>query len=133
MGQVGRPPEKDSEGNPISKCLVNVTIPVKLRDFLKNQRPPVNRSQLFTTIVKKMYDKEICSLCYGSNIRESIVGFCCEDCEVLPTMKGRFDFWIYLKDCDNCNSEYQPPYNRFCQSKDIERGCYDCIRKEDRL
>jgi len=131
MGQVGRPAEKDSSGNEISKCLVNVTIPTKLRDFLKSKN--VNRSKLFTKIVKKMYNKEICHLCYGNNIRESIVGFCCEDCEINPKLQGTYVFWLYLKDCENCNSEYQPPYNRFCQSKDIEKGCYDCIRKEDRL
>ena len=43
--QVGRPPERDSEGNVISKSLVNVTIPTKLRDFLSKNK--INRSKLF--------------------------------------------------------------------------------------
>ena len=29
MSSVGRPPEVDSEGNTVQKCLVNVTIPTK--------------------------------------------------------------------------------------------------------
>jgi len=139
MGQVGRPSEKDSKGNEISKCLVNVTIPTKLRDFLKNKTPPVNRSQLFTTIVKRMYNKEICPLCFGENIRESIVGFCCEDCEINPKLQSTYVWWIYLKDCEICDRKYSPPYKQFCQSKSvgttgvfIEKGCYECIRKENR-
>ena len=58
--QVGRPPERDSEGNVISKCLVNVTIPtkLKLRDFLSENK--INRSKLFTNVVTRLYMHQIC-------------------------------------------------------------------------
>ena len=88
MATVGRPAETDSDGNPISKCLVNVTIPVKLRDFLK--RNNVNRSQLFTQVVTKMYNKEVCPRCYSLDIKESIVGFYCEDCEKVADLNDQY-------------------------------------------
>ena len=56
--QVGRPPERDSEGNIISKSLVNVTIPTKLRDFLSKNN--INRSQLFTRVVTALYMHALC-------------------------------------------------------------------------
>ena len=54
---AGRPPELDSNGKPIAKCLVNVTIPVKLRDFLIEHN--VNRSELFRTAALQYYNLEI--------------------------------------------------------------------------
>ena len=67
---VGRPPERDSEGNVVSKCLVNVTIPTKLRDFLADNK--VNRSKLFTNVVTELYKKELCPKCYRRNITDSM-------------------------------------------------------------
>ena len=134
MTRVGRPSEKDSEGNPISKSLVNVTIPVKLRDFLK--RLNVNRSQLFTKVVTQMYQKEICPKCYSMNISENMVGWFCEDCERIANLShdGKNYFhWIGYKCCENCDEPYNLPYNKFCQSKDVLKGCYDCIPPKERL
>ena len=50
-------------------CLINCTIPVKLRDFLKENG--INRSQLFREAALKMYEHEICPKCYGYDIIDS--------------------------------------------------------------
>ena len=71
MRQVGRPAERDSQGNRISKCLVNVTIPTKLRDFLSENK--INRSKLFTSVVTRLYMHQICPKCYNENIVNGIM------------------------------------------------------------
>ena len=60
--QLGRPAERDSQGNRISKSLVNVTIPTKLRDWLSDNN--INRSRLFTRVVTMLYCHAICPKCY---------------------------------------------------------------------
>ena len=95
--QVGRPPELDSEGNRISKCLVNVTIATKLRDFLIDNE--INRSQLFTKIVTDMFKKELCPKCYSRNICNSMFGIVCEDCNSV----------IQYKNCSECKEGYHRP------------------------
>ena len=92
---VGRPPEVDSEGNIVSKCLVNVTIPTKLRDFLIEN--DVNRSKLFTSIVKKMYMHQICAKCYGKNLTNGIMALTCDDCKSI----------IHYRECSQCDKLYQ--------------------------
>jgi len=92
---LGRPPELDSEGNVVSKCLVNVTIPTKLRDFLAKNN--INRSKLFTSIVKKMYMHQICPKCYGQHITNGVMALTCDDCECV----------IHYRECDNCGELYQ--------------------------
>ena len=58
MASVGRPPELDSNGDIVVKSLVNVTIPTKLANFLKEKG--INRSRLFTDVVSKMFQEELC-------------------------------------------------------------------------
>ena len=95
--QVGRPPERDSEGNVISKCLVNVTIPTKLRDYLASHE--INRSKLFTSVVTRMYMYQICPKCYGEAIINGVMAIVCEDCNTV----------IKYKNCEECNTMYQRP------------------------
>ena len=92
---VGRPPERDSEGNVVSKCLVNVTIPTKLRDFLSKNK--VNRSKLFKEVVTRMYKREICPKCYRENIINGIMVISCEDCGCK----------IEYNSCDKCGELYE--------------------------
>jgi hypothetical protein len=124
MAKVGRPPAVDKHGVVIQKSLVNVTIPTKLANFLKEKG--VNRSKLFTDVVTKLYKEELCFKCYGENLISTLVGTWCQDCE--GTL-GRN--WIKLNNCKNCGSKYNPGYNMFAQSKKL-KGCWDCIPEEDR-
>lgn len=136
---VGRPPETDPDGTVVTKCLVNVTIPSKLAEFLKKNS--INRSKLFTRIVTMLYLNEICRFCFHTEITETLTGSKCEGCLS----------WLTFKQCANCNADYDmrkdifdkknrgllpaqnPNYNHFCQSKKIELGCMKCIKKGDRL
>ena len=112
------------------KCLVNCTIPVKLRDFLKEKG--INRSKLFTDVVRKMYKNELCPRCYGEDIHKGLVGIWCADCEPASyKVHGNFH-WIHFFNCENCGRKYNPPYNMFTQSKEILKGCYECIPPEKR-
>ena len=131
MNKVGRPPELDSNGNPIPKSLVNVTIPTKLANFLKEKG--INRSKLFTEIVSKMYHDEICPKCYSEDLTNSMVGLFCESCYLNKRLRDSNKYWIKFNQCENCNSDYQPPYNVFRQSKDILKGCNDCIPPKERI
>ena len=128
---VGRPPELDSEGKPITKCLVNVTIPVKLRDFLARNK--INRSQLFTQVVTKMYKNKICPKCYEDNITETPTCFYCANC----TTESRTAY-LSFKECVNpeCEEIYNliknhPEYNYFQYEMDggsmVKQGCSKCI------
>jgi len=128
MNSVGRPPELDSHGKVVQKSLVNVTIPTKLANFLKEKG--INRSQLFTSVVKRMYRDELCRFCYGSNIEESRIGKYCVDCELARPSENPYTVY---NNCKNCGNKYQPPYTFFRQSKKIESGCDDCVPKEERL
>jgi len=125
MAKVGRPPAVDKHGVVIQKSLVNVTIPSKLANFLKEKG--INRSKLFTDVITKLYNEELCPKCYGENLISTLVGTWCHDCE---GALGRN--WIKLNNCKNCGSKYQPGYNMFTQSKKLEYGCEDCIPEEDR-
>ena len=78
---VGRPPEVDKDGKVISKTLVNLTIPVKLKEFL--DKHVKNRSEFFTEMVTKMYIGLICPKCYhDEGIRDVPVGIECIYCDM---------------------------------------------------
>ncbi len=131
MASVGRPPEVDKHGNVIQKSLVNVTIPTKLANFLKEKG--INRSKLFTDIVTKLYKEKLCPTCYGEDLITTLVGRFCDDCNnKIPTETY---VWLELFNCKNCGNKYQPGYNMFAQPKDrsFEKGCFDCVPKENRL
>jgi hypothetical protein len=123
--RAGRPAQIDSEGNRISKCIVNVTIPTKLRDFLiKND---VNRSKLFTDVVLRMHSTEICPKCYRENLTDGVMALRCDDCDKV----------IKYNECDACNAKYQNatvvnnvpiPGNRPIPIKGSDRfGCQVCL------
>ena len=126
MTPVGRPPEVDSEGKQVLKCLVNVTIPTKLANFLKEKG--INRSKLFTEIVGKMYNKELCTRCYNETVEETLLGWHCSHCENYFKVKKIIEY----KQCENCEKSYNIPYNMFAQSKKILKGCWECIPEEER-
>jgi hypothetical protein len=129
MSSVGRPPEVDKHGNVIQKSLVNVTIPTKLANFLKEKG--INRSKLFTDMCKKLYEGKICFNCYGDTLQTTMIGTYCRDCNGNPNEPIT---WLTKGYCENCGKEYQPPYNMFAQSKDksVQKGCWDCIPPEER-
>jgi len=95
--KVGRPPEVDSDGNKIDKTLVNLTIPVTLKNFL--DKHVKNRSEFFTRVVTMLYVGEICPTCYSdSYLAKAPVGIECTNC----------DTWIQLFKCPNCEERYDP-------------------------
>jgi len=87
MAKVGRPPAVDKHGVVIQKSLVNVTIPSKLANFLKEKG--INRSKLFTDVVMKLYNEELCPKCYGENLISTLVGTWCHDCVTICLHKVR--------------------------------------------
>ena len=113
--QVGRPAEKDEEGNVISKCLVNVTIPTKLRDFLVKNNIP--RSKLFRECVNRLYMHQICPKCYDENIINGIMALSCDDCKAI----------IKYKACGECGESYMRGKNMPKAVKNSSRfGCEKC-------
>jgi len=129
MSKVGRPPAVDKHGVVIQKSLVNVTIPTKLANFLKEKE--INRSKLFTEVVKKMYDEELCPMCYGDNLESTNVGTWCADCNANHGFQQQNLTWLKMKNCKNCHEKYQVGYNMFAQSKTLH-GCQSCIPPEER-
>jgi hypothetical protein len=95
--KVGRPPQTDADGNRIDKTLINLTIPVTLKNFL--DKYVKNRSEFFTEMVTKMYIGLICPKCYSDEyIREVPVGTECDNCNI----------WLRLNDCPNCGTSFDP-------------------------
>ena len=92
--QVGRPPERDSEGNVVSKSIVNCTIPTKLRDWLRENN--INRSQLFTRVVTMLYCHALCPKCYSENVKDNLFALICDDCETV----------IKYNNCSECDAGY---------------------------
>lgn len=131
MQKVGRPAKLDTDGNPIQKSLVNVTIPSKLAEFLKEKG--VNRSKLFTDIVSEMYNDEICPKCYSRELVSGMVGTFCYKCSLNKGLRDSYQHWVSFNNCENCDKKYNPPYNVFRQSKDILKGCDCCILPKNRL
>ena len=124
----------DKDGKVISKTLVNLTIPVKLKEFL--DKHVKNRSEFFTKIVTMLYIGEICPKCYADTYINNVpVGIECTNCRI----------WIKLKDCPNCNNRYDPRatllqgytdvpnphYNPFKNDDDLKHGCSKCMEVEE--
>ena len=74
------------------KCLVNCTIPVKLRDFLKEKG--INRSELFRKAALRMTEGEICPYCYNDNVEHVPKGWRCTEC----------DKWLKFNRCELCKA-----------------------------
>ena len=95
--KVGRPPQTDADGNRIDKTLINLTIPVTLKNFL--DKYVKNRSEFFTEQVTKLYIGLICPKCYSDeSIHDSPAGTECDNCNI----------WIKLNDCPNCGTRFDP-------------------------
>ena len=121
MKPVGRPPQVDINGEPIKKCLLNVTIPVELADFLR--REGTNRSKLFTTAVSALYTHQICSTCYSKDITESQIGMHCKPCARYDHKAG----WYHLKRCPVCKKQYKPGVNVPLPIKGSDKwNCQEC-------
>ena len=119
MKPVGRPPQVDINGEPIKKCLLNVTIPTELADFLR--RKEVNRSKLFTKVVGQLYNNEICSECFSIDIEESIIGMRCRPCSRYSPK------WYHLKRCPVCDKQYKPGINVPLPIKGSDKwNCQEC-------
>jgi len=104
MRPVGRPPEKDKNGETITRSTVNVTIPSKLAEFLKDQG--VNRSKLFTIAATELYESEICSKCYTKDVKNTPIGMRCDGpCSRYSDRSGAF-FYKYHR-CESCNKEFK--------------------------
>ena len=118
---AGRPPELGSDGKPIAKCLVNCTIPTKLRDFLVENK--VNRSELFRTAALRMYEMKICPRCYSDNINDTYKGKYCLDC----MDRGKHS-WLMFKTCKKCGDTWRPDLNGLMFNDEII--CQTCYDKE---
>ncbi len=106
---AGRPKQIDGA------CLINCTIPVKLRDFLKEHN--VNRSELFRKAALQMYEHQICPRCYSDNIQETYKGKMCKDC----------DKWLTVKPCPDCDTPFG--LDRHGTQYEDRIICYDCFNK----
>ena len=119
MKPVGRPPQVDINGEPITKCLLNVTIPSKLADYLR--RKGTNRSKLFTAVVSQYEKKELCSQCFSLDIEETSIGMRCKPCSRYAP------FWYHLKRCPVCDTQYKPGENLLKAIKGSDNwGCQQC-------
>lgn len=106
---AGRP--KQIEG----ACLINCTIPVKLRDFLKEHN--INRSELFRKAALQMYEHQICPRCYSTNIIDEYKGKICRDCSK----------WLVQRACPDCDVLWTPDRNG--QKYEDRIICNDCFNK----
>ena len=131
--QVGRPEKTDSDGNRIITKVINVNVPIRLIEFLKDEG--VNRSELFTKVATRMHDHLICNVCY-SELRETKIGRPCEECANQYRIKtnGLIEtFWKHFYNCPECQEAYSHE-NTFAQTKQGLQGCTDCQEtKQERL
>ena len=112
--QLGRPAQRDSQGNRISKSLVNVTIPTKLRDWLSDNN--INRSQLFTRVVTMLYCHAICPKCYDTSVTDNIMAIRCDDCDIV----------IKYNKCSQCDAPYSKSNLVEAIKGSSEFGCETC-------
>jgi len=134
--RVGRPAKTDSTGNVIESKTINVNVPVKLVEFLKDQK--VNRSEMFTKVVTDMYDGKICPNCYSEG-EIGPVGVQCITCynNFYRRTGDTRTFWLKFNKCLNpdCDEMYNHD-NLFATYLDPEdeksglfnplKGCQTC-------
>ena len=99
-------------------CLINCTIPVKLRDFLKENG--INRSELFRKAALDMYEHKICPKCYSSDIIDEYKGKICRDC----------NRWLTQRACPLCDVLWEPDRHGTHLIVDGEKKivCNDCFK-----
>ena len=100
------------------KCLVNCTIPVKLRDFLKEHN--INRSELFRKAALRTVEGKICPYCYNNKVDNVPKGLICRDC----------DKWLKFNRCPLCKAKH----NLMSGVRDINGkiGCDACPEEEEK-
>jgi len=124
MAKVGRPLQRDINGNEITKCLLNVTVPVELANYLRRENIP--RSELFTKVVTQMHKGNICSRCYSIDVVTGIAGNYCNECTKrsagYPT-----PVYYHYNNCNVCGSDYRPGHNNAIAIKGTDDfGCQRC-------
>jgi len=131
--QVGRPEKTDSAGNRIIHKVININVPIKLIEFLKDEG--INRSELFTVVATRMHDHLICNHCY-SELRETKIGRQCEECAQQFYIKtnGLIEtFWKHFYNCPECQEAYSHE-NTFALTKQGLQACLECQEtKQERL
>ena len=131
--QVGRPEKTDSDGNRIVHKVINVNVPIKLVEFLKDEG--INRSEMFTDVATRMFKKKICNVCY-TKLRETKIGRQCEECAHQYYIKtnGLIEtFWKHFYNCPECKEPYSHE-NTFALTKQGLQGCLECQEtKQERL
>jgi len=118
MRRVGRPAERDSHGNVVSKSIVNCTIPTKLRDWLRENN--INRSQLFTRVVTMLYCHALCPKCYSDHVTDSIMAIRCEDCDIV----------IKYNKCQHCETPYNKKNLPLGVKGSSDIGCEMCVNSK---
>jgi len=136
--QVGRPAKTDSIGNIIESKTINVNVPVKLVEFLKDQK--VNRSELFTNVVTDMYNGKICPRCYSKG-EIGPVGIQCVTCSNNYSKQTGGEirtFWLKFHHClnpecdkmysqDNLFATYNDPDDVALGLTNPVKGCQVCL------
>jgi hypothetical protein len=136
--QVGRPAKTDSIGNIIESKTINVNVPVKLVEFLKDQK--VNRSELFTNVVTDMYNGKICPRCYSKG-EIGPVGIQCVTCSNNYSKQTGGEirtFWLKFHHClnpdcdkmysyDNLFASYNDPDDVALGLDNPVKGCKSCL------
>jgi len=132
--QVGRPAKTDSTGNVIESKTINVNVPIKLVEFLKNQNPQVNRSELFTKVVTDLYNGLICPRCYSEGLNGP-VGVQCATCYVNYSKQTGGEiktFWLKFHKCLNpkCDKMYSHDnlFATFNDPKDVKAGLFNPVK-----
>jgi len=104
MKAVGRPPQIDKNGEHIVRTTINVSVPVKLLEFLKREK--ISRSKLFNKVVTLLHEKHICPKCYTTDVVNNHMGIRCNGA------CSRYQPYFYKKGkCDKCKIEFQGPSN----------------------
>jgi len=112
MKAVGRPPQIDKNGEHIVRTTINVSVPVKLLEFLKREKIP--RSELFNKVVTKMHEGQICPQCYTTDIVSNHIGTRCN------SACSRYQPYFYVRNsCPKCKKEFGPGTVPILTSKKI--------------
>jgi len=130
--QVGRPEKTDSDGTRIVTKVINVNVPIRLIEFLKDEG--VNRSELFTKVATSYFEREICNQCY-TKLTQTPAGSCCDQCafEYYTKTKDHRTFWKQFNNCPNCNEAYSHE-NLYAPNKQGLHGCQVCSQpKQEKL
>jgi len=135
--QVGRPAKADSTGNIIESKTINVNVPVRLVEFLKETK--VNRSEMFTNVVTNMYNGLICPRCYTKG-DIGPVGVQCVTCSNNYSKRtGEIrTFWLKFHHClnpecdkmysiDNLFATYNDPDDVALGLVNPVKGCQVCL------